>query len=275
MDNFPIQHGTRPIARDSRDYSFRRTFGAVASGELPDSYNCDAGLTMPDQNADGYPMGCTGYTQAELCTDEDGVIYRPDFTYKKTLYMENASMGSGCDIRDALKSTIVYGVQRQDETTDAQAVAHHRGQFFNVDKTTDYFEGIRNALWSNRLSKRSVSIGTPWFQEWHATQKGIIETKFAYSGNPDDYPWHNWKISGWKTINGAPYLIGKTWQGKNYGDSGFAYFSRQTINDVMAIKGTAAFTLAQADPGNIQTVRLFTLQTILTYLYRILGLQHA
>lgn len=272
MDNFPIKHGVLPTKRDGNDYSFHKTFGAIAPYDFPDTYDCDAGLTMPDQNADGFSEGCTGYTQSELCGDEDGVVYKPSYTYEKTLLMANLAPGSPCDMRDSLKSTIVYGIQRTDESSDLQAFPHRRGQYFNVQSTNDAFDGIRSALWQNRIYKRSVSIGTPWFSQWHAPIDGIVPM-VSYSGNPNDYPWHNWKISGWKTINGIPYLIGKTWQGKRYGDNGLAYFSRDIVNKIMDIPGVAAFTLAQADPNNIQTVKLFTLQTLLSFFQRLLKLQ--
>lgn len=56
-------------------------------------------------------------------------------------------------------------------------------------------------------------------------------------------PWHNWKISSWKIVNGEPYHIGKTWQGKGYGYRGFTYFSGQTIQRLIAISNTGAFTV--------------------------------
>src|SRR5882672_11558338 len=106
-----MKHGVTPLKPDHRDYSFKRTFGTVAPQTLPDEYNCDAVFGFPDQNAEGYPYGCTGYCQSELCQDEDGTRYKPDYTYHKTQFMEGTvGQEVGCDMRDSLKSTIVYGL---------------------------------------------------------------------------------------------------------------------------------------------------------------------
>lgn len=126
-----IRHGTSPVRKDHRNYSFNRTFGTTL--QLPDEYNVDAGFGFPDQNAEGYPYGCTGYTQSELCQDQDGARYKPPYTYGKSLFMEGEEgQQVGCTITDSLKSLIVYGPQGIDETTDQQAATHRRGQYFDV-----------------------------------------------------------------------------------------------------------------------------------------------
>lgn len=269
-----IKDGLKPIRKDERDYSFHRTFGAVVS--FADEYNVDAGLTMPNQDEENaqfsppippYPYGCTDYAQTELCIDEDKVLYRPDFT--ESIVQANAD--GGADIRVSLASLCQDGAQREGESADL-AVTHRRGAYFNVEPSGDFFDGIRSAILQNG---RSVSIGTPWFNEWRITQIGIIADIFTLTGSE---PWHNWKICGWKTFNGVPYLIGKTWQGKQYGDNGVAYFSRETINKVMAIPGTAAFTVAQANPQDILTIKTGLLERalyLLQKLYALILRQHA
>lgn len=272
MNNFPIQHGLKPIRIDHRNYSFPRTFGALSPITLPDDYNCDAGLTMPDQNADGRPEGCVWYTTTELCNDEDGVAYDVSFVQRNVLFMENQSNGP-CSIEDGLKSTIVYGV-RIAGIPDGEAVANRRGQYFQLEMTDnlDWFDAVRSTLYLNRLEKRSVSVGTLWMSEFEDIgSNGIIPGDFAYIGNPAAYPSHNWKICGWKTIAGIPYLIGKTWQGTRYGDAGWAYFPRTAINKALSIKGTGAFTIAKADSQNIQIVELTVFQLLLSYYYRLAG----
>lgn len=259
-------HGLKPIENRKANYSFTRTFGSVSPINLPDYYSSDAGLGFPDQNADGFPEACTGYTQSRLCSDEDKVLYKPYFTYDKTLQIEGGTLGDPCSIYDSLKSTIVYGVQKDTESTDTEAVMHKRGQYYQIQPTLslDWFDAIRSTLYVNRGANRSVSIGTPWFPEWNHTQRGVVL-------NPttpvQGLSWHNWQVVGWKTIGGEPFLIGKTWQGTSYGDEGYAYFSRETINKVMKLDGTGAFTLAQWDgtPLTIQYGILYTLQILIGY----------
>lgn len=268
-----MKDGIKPIKLDHRDHSFQRTFGAVSSSLLlPSEYICDAGFGAPDQNVDGLPYGCSGYAQSELCQDEDSIHYKPEYTYDKTRLMEGTYPSPvGCDIRDSLKSTLIYGVQGLDETTDQEAFGHHRGQYFNVGPTEDYFEGIINALWLNRLEKRSVSMGTPWFPEWLPPVNGGKVQADGIVSVPQTYdlahvPWHNWKICGWKTMNGIRYLIGKPWCGPDFGDKGFCYFPQEIINKIMSIEGSAAFTLGKANKDNIVNVKLNLIDMVLSYI---------
>lgn len=262
-----IKQGVKPIKKDHRDYSFHRTFGNQPQ-VFADSLNLDPGLTMPDQNADGLPYGCTGYAQAELCTDEDKIIYYPKFQYDKTLLMEGITPSDqnfekgGCDVRDSLNSTIVYGLQAVGETGD-QALNHRRGAYYNVDlaQGLDWFDSIRNCL---VLNQRTVSIATPWYIAFESPYNGIIKAPNTY--DTTFATWHNWKVCGWKTISGSPYLIGKSWQGKNYGDAGYCYFPRDVINQTMLINGSGAFTLTPYTNQMAQRVILTIWQTVASYL---------
>ncbi len=119
-----IQTGVR-CNPDHRDYSHTKTFGSITS--FPEEFNTDLGVTNPNQNAEGLPFGCTGYTQAEVCSDQDGTIYKPSYTYLKTQMMEGTTgQNIGCDIRDSLKSTNVYGVQALNENNDLAAFTSTR-----------------------------------------------------------------------------------------------------------------------------------------------------
>lgn len=278
-----IKNGFKPESTDHRDYSFPRMFGSVTI--FKKELNLDAGLTNRSQNGDGYPNGCTGYAQTDLCVDEDKIIYDPIYTYHKTLFMENKKPDSnqGASLRDSLKSTIIYGVMPVDGK-DKNPYAHRRGAYANVRDVTelDAFDDIRSAIQKNN---RSVSIGTPWFYEWSATGKdGIIQdidflkySKRVLFRNglalTTQHPWHNYKICGWKEINGEPYLIAKVWLGKNWGDNGFCYFSRKTVNMMMQILGTDAFTLVRLTDATIANVKFTTLQFIMSFLRRIVKLK--
>lgn len=270
-----IHSGAKPTVLDKRDYSFHRTFGAAAIIFPPD-FNVDVGKTMPNQDEQGLPMGCTGFTQTDNKNDEDDSIYKPDFTYFKTCYMEGHGPDKGCDIRTSLKSTKVYGFLRIDETTDKDAEAHKGGQFFNIydDGGLDWFDGIRNAI-QTRL--KGVSAGSPWFPEWHYPQDGVLPMPNANileiaKSNPNSLAWHNYSIKGWVTKNGIPYLLVKSWQGKNYGHNGWAYMSREVANKIFAIRGSVAYIQAKASPQDIQSIQLDLIETVLLYFYRLIGL---
>lgn len=276
MKSRVIRHGMRVRPwwkpKDHRNYSFHRTFGAASPNLLDQLISYDAGLTMPDQNADGLPFGCTGYTTAEIATDADnfatklGIIYWPRFTYEKTCAMEGHDDTQGCDIQTALKSATVYGLQELIEHADAEALAHRRGQRFEVDLAPgyDWFDSIRSALIRN--PGRSISIGTPWLIEWERVgPDGLLPSTFVYDGNANEYSWHNHKIFGIGYLNGEWVLLDKSWQGKNVGDKGIVKFDRETINRVMTIRGTEAFTQAKANPDDVYAIKLDLFSTILSY----------
>jgi hypothetical protein len=251
-----IHHGLKPVRPDHRDFSHSRTFGSIT--QFPDEFDTDAGMTNPDQNADGLPYGCTGYTQAELCTDEDKLVYKPKYTYEKTCLMEGHDDTEGCDIRTSLKSLLVYGAQETTETSDMEAFQHRRGAYYAVEPVGDYFDGIRSAL----MKSGSVSVGTPWY--WNFTSQGIVTAPSSYENDP--YSWHNWKVCGWKTINGQPYLKAKPWIGE------YRWFPRDVINHLLSQTYTGAFVVDRFQGENTQLVEISLYETVLSYLYRALEL---
>lgn len=250
---------------DHRDKALHRTFGATTTPLPLMEYNYDTGFGMPDQNADGYPNGCTGYAQSNIAQDADKLPYRPVYTYEKTLEMSGLPANSPCDIRVSMKSTIVYGVQQPSETTDDEAETHRQGAYFNVDQIPgmDWFDSIRLALRNN--PGRSISMGTPWFPEFERPDaNGVVPTVFT--GDPDSVPWHNHKVSGETAVEGLPYLLDASWQGQNIGDRGWLKFGREPVNAVMAISGTEAFLRRPAGDMTVQTIELTLWETILSYI---------
>ena len=171
-----IKSGVTPVKKDHRDYSFHRTFGGVTPN-FANSLDLDAGLTMPDQETDGLGYGCTGYAQSELCVDEDKIIYYPKFTYDQTLMMEGITPSDpnfekiGCDVRDSLNSTIVYGLQAVGET-GSQALNHRRGAYYNVDlaqgmDSVQILSAIASSSTSDlsRSLRRGIRRGRPPIKE--------------------------------------------------------------------------------------------------------------
>lgn len=266
------KNGVKMVKKDHRDYSLHRTFGGVSPSFV--ECNFDAGLTNRDQVADGLPNGCTGYTNSDIAGDEDRAVYVPKYSYDMTLVMEGITPSNpqfeqvGCDIRKALSSTIVYGLQKQGEGPEL-ALNHRRGAYYNVELVggLDWFDSIRYALQINQIS---ISLATPWFAKFALPVNGIIQAPPSY--DVTFASWHNHKVCGWKSINGVPYLIDKSWQGSGYGDNGFVYFPREVINQIMSINGSGAFTIAPFNSTNLQTVRLTIFETIASYFRMITAL---
>ncbi len=280
-------HGVKPRKiRDRRNYSFHKTFGSLDLSFLNVEMSNDAGLTMPDQIAEGLPLGCTGETTAELGIDFDGIRYLPEFTYRKTCAMEGHPMNQGCYIYNSLKSGIIYGLAAEGED-ESKSFTHLRGPAFFVEQIPgyDWFDTIRSTLLLNK--KRSISAGTPWYAKWSAAGAGNILTKnsdgtytltgggiktaimpmYDSSIDPLSLPWHNWKLCGITRKNGVWYIIGKTWNGREFGDmGGFTLWSREQINSLFSMRGCEMWTQAKASPEDIKTITLPFIESILSYL---------
>lgn len=250
-----MEHGTGPVAKDKRDYDYHKTFGTVSVPAFPENFSIDAGLTMPNQEADGLPFGCTSYTSSDLCTDEDGLTY-DDYSYLYHLTPPGTD-SEGREMRAALSTICKYGPKNKNGT-----VGPKRTAYFNIKASgiIDAFDAVRVAIYSTQDEKRGVSAATPWFGGFFGPIASTATFDPAYAS------WHNHAIKGWKTINGVPYLLSKPWQGPNYGDKGWVYFSREVWNQLMKIDGSAAFTLSKVAPGDIQTVGVEWVRNLVAFL---------
>lgn len=259
-----IISGVKPTLPDKRDRNFHTTFGAVTS--FADHLFTDAGLTNPNQNTDGHPEGCVRYATTELCNDEDNVAYDVGVVFHN---ME--SMGTPpdapADVRDGLESVIVYGIGTATEVV-ADWSKHRRGAYYAIDRTDDPFQGAMSAmtkyasLWGKPCS---ISVGSHWYTGFELVgQDGIL----SMPSPSDAYSQHNYKVCGWKTIDGIVYLIVKSWQGPEYGDGGYCYMSRELFNFLMDQYFSAAYVLAPFT-GDYSTVKIDGLETMVGLLRRL------
>lgn len=253
-----ILHGTRPARHISRERIFHKHFGGVATAALPD-FNLDAGLTMPDQEADNAPTECVGYTAADILTDITKVPIDPDFSYAAARFVSGDGPGTeGASFHAGLQGLIaVGGLMTHDATFHAldrgelfvsdwnnwqpyqktKALLSAQNGLYNVLGNGDNFSSILSALYTGRIA---VSLGSPWFKEWQGLPAESIlpmpadmqlQAISAYT------PWHNYAAKGQKTINGQKLIPIKSWQGH------WLYMPQDVANAVFALAGTGALTL--------------------------------
>lgn len=280
-----ILKGTDPHLLDRRDRSLIRTFPLIAGipGDLPlMDYTFDAGLAMPDQATfdnrfippiPPLPYGCTGYTATDICGDEDKATYDPKYTYERTCDMELHDYTQGCQIRTSLRSLTVYGLRKNGEMS-AQAELRKRGAYYFVEKISgrDWFDTFRLCL---RGHQRSISVATPWFDEWsHVGTDGRLSNDFYYDGIMSHYTWHNTKVCGEKVLfGGIPVLRVKSWQGERVGDKGWLYWDRETFNKAFDNYGTIAGTPGEAvKASDIKFIKITLYQQALVYLNALLAI---
>lgn len=252
-----IKSGAQKTRIDHRDFDLVKSFGLTTVPDFPAELNLDNGLWNPDQNAMAMPFGCTGFTQADLCADEDGIIYDPKDVYINTAPYDEG----GRDIRAALDTIRKRGVRPY---LTENAPSNQRTAYFNIraKPPLDWFDCFRLSLLSTKDEKRSISVGTPYFPEFIGTYDGILPMPHDF--NLARASWHNYKVFGWKIINDQPYLMAKPWTGQ------FVYISRPLINQLMSISGTAAFTTSKIAPGQIQTIDLSFIQWFVSLIRTVL-----
>src|SRR4051794_39058246 len=122
-----LQNGLKPVRPDHRDFDFHKSFGTAIPPTFPTEYNTDANLWQPDQNAMGLPFGCTGFTQASLCEDEDGSKCDPAYIYDHTSPFVR---DRGRDIRASLDVIRKNNLREYD--TGHVAPGTQRTAYFNI-----------------------------------------------------------------------------------------------------------------------------------------------
>lgn len=274
----PKQRGMIRPKLDHRDRDYLKSFhpqivfGNATVPQFPDAFTTDAGLWMPNQDAVNpqfpssppEPNGCTNFTTMGLASDLDNKLYDPYVLEQIT----HANQLGGFDIRDSLM---------------AAKTAGFISGFYNIQAYAplDSFDAIRLAAFSGLPEKRSVSMGTPWYSDWQAA----VETSKITMPTPAtlDYtglPWHNWKVGGWETINGIPYLRATVWEGlmigdQPVGDKGWLRFDRPTVNAVMtANKYTVAYTATHTTPTTVYKIDMNTMDIFISFLRTLTGLRY-
>lgn len=258
-----MKSGARPTKLDHRDWDFHKTFGSakLAGVPFPTGYNTDTGLTMPNQDIENdyfappvppLPYGCTDYCTSEV---EGDLTLNTPFSPMSIENLTHANADGGGDVRQSLLA--------------GKSLGWFTGIFNVQAEGQDMFDAIRDAMVSGGAERRSVSIGTPWYPVFEEVgSDGILA--MPASLNTAGVPWHNWKICGWKTLGDQVYLVGKSWQGPNYGDHGFCYFSRSLINNLMNISGSVAFTTTSGQLPPISTISVTWLQWLISYARQLL-----
>ena len=297
-----MRNGTFRTRKNHLDTDFILThrMGAATTSDIqfPDTLLTDAGLIMDDQETADYeftpptpamPFGCTDFSQAGITTNLTGTIHDP-------LTLDNvthANASGGYDIRQSILAAINLGWFKT---------------FYNVTASgaLDWFDTFRLAqlMGSNAGETRSITWGTPWFTSWEQAalngqsimpmptddelnvaqqQNGLLGAihkiryflhKKYFGGTIGVIPWHDSILDGFsnqfKVAPGTLLYRDESHQGKNVGDGGFLYFSREVVNAVMSVSGTVAFTPSNQAPSSPISVPLSTLEWILSIVQNLL-----
>lgn len=254
--------GLRPTKfKDSRTYDFHRTFGTISSTIV--EFNFDQTGVMPNQNAEGFPNACTAYTTTGMASNSDKTNYDDKlFTYEKTKLMMGVEGDVPCDQMTSLKSASVWGCQGLGKN---DAFKHIQSPYFIVKKLNgSYFDGMISAM---QIKKGTLSVGSMWLPEFETVGSTGIVRDFVVPKSFNE--GHNWEAVGVKMIDGEPRIICKSWQGANFGDKGYIYFSKVQIDSLLSVRGSGVFGQKHAEPEDIVRVKMNIIETIISFIQRL------
>ena len=260
-----ITPSLKPIKyKDHRTYDFHRTFGTIE--QIPEEFNFDQTGAMPDQNAEGLPQGCTAFTVTDMASNNDKRNYTDKrYTYEKTKMMMGVKGEVPVDQMTSMKSATIYGVKAK-ERPEEEALNNRQGPYFIVKRLNDsYFDGLVSAMWKKQ---GTLSVGTVWLGVFDYVKPNGVIPGFTPPQNFE--VGHNWEACGVKVVEGERRIICKSWQGKNWGDGGYCYFSRKQIDDLLSIKGSGAFGQKSIEPGDIVRVKMTIIEQIISYIKQII-----
>lgn len=268
-----MEQGLKPTWSNRKDYDFIKshTLGALGAPTQYREFWTDVYPSM-SQNDMGLPMGCTGFSQGKLCSNEDKVQYDPAYIYDST---PPGGRTVGRDMRASLKVVCTKPLK---PISDTILYGAPRTGYFSIRSqgVLDWFDAIYISLTSTLNENRSASIGLPWYAEFQMPGFGDGRLgKDAILPIPADFStkratWHNAVIVGGKFINGVFYLAIDSHQGTNYGDNGIVYMSKELCNAIFNINGTEIFTVSKFQKGQIQTIDLTIIESIVSFILNLL-----
>lgn len=280
-----IQNGAAPIKVQPRRsvHAYHGTFGAA----LPEEDFCvDPNLSWPDQNADKAPNFCVGYTGRDIICDVYHVDVSADWLYMRTLQLMGVGpTTAGSDPHRGMQAVVAFGAPPISETPLSALTngdlfcANPRNwpNFVQTDAAPYRFNGVGSALGNGdpftsiitavKTCGYGVSVATKWFPELEKPDaKGIVQLpQIPWGIMPTAYypslGGHNYVVKGLKTIGGVPYAMVKSHQGRGFGDNGWLYFSRETLNYVLTNSlpyGGGAMTLLRDSNRLVSLINIIT-----------------
>ena len=175
----------------------------------------------------------------------------PLFTYYTTRQIENTvNEDAGASVRDALKSTVQYGVVQEEKwkyniakfkvkpapAIYTEALKHQTLQYHRI--TDGVLDDMQQCLFEGYPFTFGAMLYSS-FESNAVTKTGIVPmptSKDSMLGG------HCMLVVGWKLINNQRYFIIQNSWGKNWGDKGYCYIpfaymgNKRLVSDLWTIR---------------------------------------
>lgn len=246
--------GLIALPEDSKDYSFTKAFGAIDLSEIPDDFVIGEFRQENQGNTDF----CTAFSTTSASELQEGLELNPFWSFAVSKMISGNPRIWGQDLRTAMKVHTRYGAIKEEEfdwgkmdnnnlrfienypeDLFEKAKAHKKLSYFKIDGYGSTFDALRATLWNKKANKQAIITGTVIQDVWLSAPDGIIKEE----GNP--MMGDAFILIGQKTIDGQSYLIAQLSAGKNIGDNGKLYFSRDIVNKFFTF---GAFCFVDLDP---------------------------
>lgn len=240
---------------DARDYSLFKSkkFGSVFDNlkAMPKEGLGRRPQWVKDQGDTNY---CTAYGVSSASEYQEGIELSPEYQAAREGQLAGSPIVNGCDMRTALSSAVKFGAlpspaplrfpdtegehdgwikpalpQSFPSALDSQAEPHKKGSYYAVTfggrEDLDAFDSARVALWFGHPTNAVIIAGGFWFNEFNYPQKsGLV-------GNPTKpITRHCYLIIAWKIIEGIEVIGIQSPQGKDHGDGGLIWLTREQFN---------------------------------------------
>lgn len=243
--NTPLKkYGLIPKALPNRHPTTHQVFGSLIASDIPATVLLPDLVGPTDQKDTSI---CYSYAVRQLASDQDGIVYDENFTVAKVSETAGAVLTEGAPALDAMQSAVKFGLLEAKNAPagmtweekgvdfisdwhnwpmplDELAAPREKTSVLSVNGPHDAFDNIRSAIASH---KRHVALATQWFMEFNdAAGDGSVQVPDARG----PYSWHMYEAMDYDVIGGVEKIRVKPHEGKGYGQNGYAWFDRQTID---------------------------------------------
>jgi len=240
-----------PKTRDERDFSVGAVFELPKLEELPTSFTI--GLpTVVNQTSPLNPDTdfCASTASCAVSELQEGVQLGYEWVFAVAKWLQGGDPDAfGLELRDICKAHVKYGaIEREDspmtmetnsmrymrrlenwpEDLFEKAEKHKKGSYFSVTGNYDSYDNIRATMWKFRDERCGILFGVIW--GWSLSQVEIKD--FVDRGYGHALAGIGWNEKG---------LFVQNSMGKEAGENGRHYFSREVINHFVDVYGAYMF----------------------------------
>lgn len=235
----PYQWGLLEKTQDKRDLPLGAITTLPSLDELPEHFELDI-LGIKDQKQTDF---CAAFAGTLLSEIQEGIELSPEYLFAKAKEIVGDHTEWGLQLRDVFKalqkkgtlpkSDAPFSVENKDRDflanwknwaseLDEKALVHRKQSYFDVTGKYDHFDNARAAMWKFRHKKQGIEFGV---------QFGWSISRVVLDVIPQGGFGHALASTGASVIeNGVPVLIVKNSYGKQAGDNGTHYITREIYN---------------------------------------------